>query len=578
VYTGPPPDAYTLITTPSGVGTVVGAIEDDGGPVGLDTETTGLDPLADRVRLLQVATGRATFLIDLFALSDPTAALAELFAVLARVEVVGHNLQFDLRFLARLGFTPGRVFDTQLASQVLHAGERTDTNALLRHALKDVAARELGRPMDKAGQLSDWAGLLTPGQLAYAAADAAVLVPLAESLREKLADADLTPTARLEMRALPGVAWASPVRVDAVAWAAIADAAAAEQTRLAEEMDALAPNGASLFGGRNWNSPDQVKAAFAGLGVTLDSTDDHALAALDHRLATLLRDYRAAAKRAGTYGRQWLVRHVGPDGRVLPSWHQLGAEYSGRMSCSGPNLQNVPRGADYRRCFVAGPGRVLVKADYSQIELRIAAKLTGERRMLDAYRTGQDLHSLTAAALLGKSAGAVTRADRQLAKAVNFGLLYGQSAEGLRAYAQANYGVGLSVGEAARHRETFFRTYPGLRTWHRSVGGAPADTRTLGGRRRVGVTRFSEKLNTPVQGTGADGLKAAIALLWERRAACPAATPVLFVHDEIVLEVPEADADAASAWLRRCMADAVAPLIDPVPVEVDVSVGRTWGG
>jgi DNA polymerase I-like protein with 3'-5' exonuclease and polymerase domains len=572
-------EGYALITSPADVVAIVGAIEDDGGPVGIDTETTGLDPLADRVRLLQVATGRSTFVIDLFALADPPAALAELFAVLAQVEVLGHNLQFDLRFLARLGFTPGRVFDTQLASQVLHAGERADNNALLRHALKDVAARELGRGVDKSEQTSDWSRpVLTPEQIAYAAADAAVLLPLAEALKQKLAEAGLTATAEVEMRALPGVAWAAPVRVDAATWTAIADTAAAEQVCLAGEMDALAPNGTSLFASRNWNSPDQVRAAFAGLGVTLDSTDDDALAALDHPLAALLRDYRAAAKRAGTYGRKWLAKHAGPDGRVLPSWNQLGAESSGRMSCSDPNLQNVPRGPDYRRCFVAGPGNVLLKADYSQIELRIAAKLTGERRMLDAYRSGQDLHALTAAALLGKPAAEVAKPDRQLAKAVNFGLLYGQSAKGLRAYALANYGVSLSLDEAVRHRETFFRTYPGLRRWHRSVGDGPTDTRTLGGRRRVGVTRFTEKLNTPVQGTGADGLKAAIALLWERRAECPGAVPVLFVHDEIVLEVPEADADAASAWLRRCMVDAVAPLLDPVPVEVEVSVGKTWGG
>jgi DNA polymerase-1 len=572
-------EGFTLITSPADVVAVVGAIEDDGGPVGLDTETTGLDPLVDRVRLLQVATGRGTFVIDVFALPDPPAALAELFAVLTQVEVLGHNLQFDLRFLARLGFTPGRMFDTMLASQVLHAGERGANNAVLRHGLKDVVARQLDRQLDKAEQKSDWSRpLLTLEQLAYAAADAEILVPLAEALRARLTAASLTATAEVEMRALPGVAWAAPVRLDAAAWTAIADTAAAEQVRLAGEMDALAPSGASLFDSRNWNSTDQVKTAFAGLGVTLDSTDDDALAAVDHPLAALLRDYRAAAKRVGTYGRKWLAKHAGPDGRVLPSWNQLGAGSSGRMSCSAPNLQNVPRGPAYRRCFVAGPGNVLVKADYSQIELRIAAKITGERRMLDAYRTGQDLHTLTAAALLGKPAAEVTKADRQLAKAVNFGLLYGQGADGLREYALSNYGVSMTADEAARHRRTFFRTYPGLRRWHRSIGDAPTDTRTLGGRRRVGVSRFTEKLNTPVQGTGADGLKAAIALLWERRAECPAAVPVLFVHDEIVLEVPEADADAASAWLKRCMVDAVAPLIDPVPVEVEVSVGKTWGG
>src|SRR5262249_62168984 len=108
------------------------------------------------------------------------------------------------------------------------------------------------------------------------------------------------------------------------------------------------------FGGRTWNSPEQVKAAFASLGITLNSTDDDALAAVDHSLARLLRDHRAAAKRVGTYGRAWVEKHAGADGRVLPSWNQLGAE-SGRMSCSDPNLQQIPRGSHYRKGFTAAP-------------------------------------------------------------------------------------------------------------------------------------------------------------------------------------------------------------------------------
>jgi DNA polymerase-1 len=246
------------------------------------------------------------------------------------------------------------------------------------------------------------------------------------------------------------------------------------------------------------------------------------------------------------------------------------------MSCKEPNLQQLPRDARYRRCFVAPPGRVLVMADYSQIELRAAAKIAGDRRMLAAYQSGEDLHTLTARSLLGKNE--VSMGDRQLAKAVNFGLLYGQGAAGLMRYALANYGVKLTEDEARRHREAFFRTYPGLRKWHRSVGDPAIETRTLAGRRRADVTAFTEKLNTPVQGTAADGLKRALALLWDRRAARPDAFTVLFVHDEIVIEAPEPDADLAAAWLRRAMIDGMAPLIDPVPVDVEVTVGPTWAG
>jgi DNA polymerase-1 len=175
-----------------------------------------------------------------------------------------------------------------------------------------------------------------------------------------------------------------------------------------------------------------------------------------------------------------------------------------------------------------------VKADYSQIELRIAAKITKDPKMLAAYRDGVDLHTLTARTLLGKDE--VAKADRQLAKAINFGLLYGMGAKNLRVYAKSNYGVTLTEDEAAAHRETFFATYTGLRNWHRRQKDGEIDTRTILGRRRLGVKHFSEKLNTPVQGSGADGLKAALANLWYRQDECPGAFPVLIVHDEIVVE------------------------------------------
>lgn len=443
--------------------------------------------------MLQIAAGDAVFVIDLFAFPDPAAALAALFEALARVEVVGHNLQFDLRFLAQLGFVPRRLFDTMLASRVLHAGDREDTGSRLGHKLGDVAARELARSPNKAEQKSDWSRpTLSPEQLRYAARDAAVLLPLAESLKAKLAAAGLTAAAELEMRALPGVAWVGPVGVDVAAWSAIATAAAAEVSRLCEEMTALAPNPNDLFDGRNWNSAEQVKQAFAGLGFTLASTEDAALAGIDHPLAGLLRDYRSTGMRAGTYGKAWLGEHVGPGARVLPSWNQLGAE-SGRMSCSDPNWQRVPRGSDYRKCFTAAPGCVLVKADYSQVELRIAAKVANEAVMIAAYRDGGDRHRLTAARVLGKDELAVTKADRQIAKSLNFGLLFGMGWKGLREYAQANYRVVLADEQAKGYRDAFFKAYPGLRQWHdRTRAGVKKrfdadptgahDVRTLAGR------------------------------------------------------------------------------------------------
>jgi DNA polymerase-1 len=274
-----------------------------------------------------------------------------------------------------------------------------------------------------------------------------------------------------------------------------------------------------------------------------------------------------------TYGTDWPKNLC--HGRIHAGWQQIGAE-SGRMGCNTPNLQNLPRDKRYRRCFVAPPGRVLVKADYFQIELRIAAKISKDEAMLSAYHDRVDLHTLTARRVLDLTE--VTPEQRQLAKAINFGLLYGMGARGFREYAKGQYGLDLTEEEAGRYRDAFFVAYPGLRRWHRSIPNHPISTRTLAGRRRLNTQVFTQKLNTPVQGTGADGLKLALALLWRRRDEVPGALPVLVVHDEIVVECDERQSEATSRWLKGAMVDGMAPLIDPVPVEVDVTVARTWAG
>jgi DNA polymerase I-like protein with 3'-5' exonuclease and polymerase domains len=417
--------------------------------------------------------------------------------------------------------------------------------------------------------------------LRYAALDADLPRRLHAVMAEKLTAAGLGGVVDLEHRALPTVVWLSTTGVgfDRDGWRANAESAKATADRLSGELDALAPprQQAELFGsGWKWDSPQDVTAVLMALGCSVESTKDNALVALDHPLAETLRDYRAARKLASTYGIDWLAH--APTGRIYAGWRQLGAN-SGRMACTKPNLQNLPRDIQYRRCLVGRAGHALVKADYSQIELRIAAKLAGEERMIAAYRAGQDLHTLTASQILGKAD--VTKADRLLAKAVNFGLLYGMGARGFRVYARSHYGVELTEREAQEYREAFFRTYPALRRSHQAVGRSgdnPIETRTLANRRCVGVRHFNEKLNLPVQGTGADGLKAALGLLWQRRRDCPGAVPVLVVHDEIVVECEADRANAAAAWLKQAMLDGMAPLVAPVPVEVEVTSAPTWGG
>jgi DNA polymerase I len=576
VHTIPDHDAapFVVVADAAGLETVLAALADTS-LVGLDTETTGLNPRTDHLRLLTLTTdtcdgGRIIYIVDCFAV-DPR----PLFEPLAERPIVCHNAVFDLGFLAALDITPDVVHDTMILSQLVH-GTRHPRGF---HGLGQVVERELGRALDKTNQTSDWSGDLTQEQLAYAALDAAILPDLYAALTTKVKAAGLTRVAEIERRCLPAMAWlcqsGAPLYVDG--WETLASEGADEAKVLADKLGAEAPPlpGSLLLGeGWNWDSPAQVKEVFAALGVKLESTDDDALAAISHPLAELIRQYRSKQKLAGTYGLNWYGNAL-QDGRVHAGWKQIGAD-SGRMACSTPNLQNLPRDHRYRRCFRAPAGRVLVKADYSQVELRIAAKIANEKAMLDAYTRGEDLHTQTARKVLGIEA--VTKQHRQLAKALNFGLLYGMGVNGLRMYAQSQYGVALTHEEARDYRQAFFTAYPGLARWHRSITDGPLDTWTLARRRRAGVTRFTEKLNSPVQGTGADGLKMALTYLWERRADCLGAFPVLVVHDEIVVEADADQADAAAAWLKAAMIDGMAPLLNPVPCEVDVKIGRTWAG
>jgi DNA polymerase-1 len=568
---------YLLVTDPAELPTVVAAI-DNSTLIGLDLETTGLNPRTDRVRLLSLAVETIddtmfTYMVDCCAL-DPS----PLWDALAGKELTIHNAAFDLAFLSRLGFVPGTVHDTLLMARALAAGGPDFHHCTLR----DCVRRELDYDLDKAGQREDWSGMITPDMRAYAVRDAVAHRRLYEALLAEVEKADLTKTVRIEERALPAFVWLalSGAPFDRDAWQALADQARRDAADLAQRLDEAAPDRPGYLGTAgawSWDSPQQVKLAFEAAGWPVQDTEDETLAGIEHPLADLLRQYRAAMKRVGTYGEDWL-HHVADDGRIYPSWNQMGS-VAGRTSCSEPNLQQVPRDKRYRRCFAAPPGRILVKADYSQLQLRIAAKVANEARMLAAYRAGEDLHTLTAQQITDKSD--VTKDDRQIAKAVNFGLLFGLGAKGLRGYARSNYGLKLTEGQAKEYRAAFFRTYPGLERWHKRAGNSRAkECRTLGGRRRLldDKTPYTHRLNAPVQGTEADGAKLAMGLLWERRAECPETFPVLFNHDEIVVEADAGQGKAAAAWARQAMVDAMAPLIDPVPVEVEVKIGRTWAG
>jgi DNA polymerase I len=288
---------------------------------------------------------------------------------------------------------------------------------------------------------------------------------------------------------------------------------------------------------------------------------------------------KAVEKKATTFGVDYL-QHVHPaTGRIHASYAQLGSE-AGRMSCRDPNVQQVPHEGAYRACFRAGAGRVLVRCDYQQIELAVVAELAGDRRMLSALAAGDDLHRLTAASLYGVPPEAVAPEQRAFAKSVNFGSLFGQGAGGLVRQAGAQ-GIALSAGQARAFLARFDRAWPALAAWRRArLGSREPVLRTVGGRQRVLApdARATFRLNTPVQGTAADGFKAALGALWATRGRCPSGAPVLLVHDELVVECDEAEAQEAVAWVQEAMEAGMTRYVQRAPVRVEATVSRSWGG
>jgi DNA polymerase I-like protein with 3'-5' exonuclease and polymerase domains len=338
-------EGFVLVERPEALGMVLAAVEESV-RVGLDIETTALDPRKGAIRLVQLAPDRCTavYLLDVAALAGHLPG-HPLWDVLADATAVGANLPFDLGFLhTHFGYVHrGPVLDLVLLSRLLTAGGPD----WRKNSLDDIARRELGIELDKSLQDGrHWTGPLTDAHLRYAAADVAHLHELAARLEKKAGEEGLAQAGNIEARALPAFLWLarSGVAFDRTAWDILTRQAEQAAKELAERLDAAAPPRSGCLisqGAWDWNSPQQVKEAFEAAGIHLESTEDEALAPVDHPMAALLREYRAAQKCVSTYGTDWGAR-AHRDGRIYANWNQLGS-VAGRTSCSAPNLQQVPR-------------------------------------------------------------------------------------------------------------------------------------------------------------------------------------------------------------------------------------------
>ncbi|MBZ0142931.1 MAG: DNA polymerase I [Rhodocyclaceae bacterium] len=569
-----------------------------------DTETTSLDPMQARLvgMSFAVADGEAAYLplAHRYAAVPQQLTFDEALARLApwlespRHAKVGQNLKYDMHVLANHGLRlAGVAHDTLLESYVVESDKGHDMDSMaLRHL--GIATIKYDEVTGKGASRIGFDQVDIERAAEYAAEDADVTLRLHEALHPRLAE-----EARLEalyrdievpvMQILFRME-RNGVLVDAPQLERQGQQLGLRMMEIERQAHEVAKQPFNL------NSPKQIqeilfeREKLPVLKKTpsgAPSTDEEVLEqlALDYPLPKLILDYRGMAKLKSTYADK-LPRSVDPTtGRVHTNFAQSVA-VTGRLASSDPNLQNIPirteEGRRIRQAFVAPAGSKIVSADYSQIELRIMAHLSGDRGLLDAFAQGEDIHRATAAEVFGATPADVTGEQRRYAQVIHFGLIYGMSAFGLARQ------LGLERGAAQSYIDRYFARYPGVANYMESTRLQARDkgyVETVFGRRlwlpeiksaaparRQAAERAA--INAPMQGTAADIIKLAMIAVqrWLDGAGMQSLL-ILQVHDELVLEVPEAELEAVRRELPKLMAG-VAQL--SVPLVAEVGVGANW--
>ena len=597
------PGDYELVTTPARLDAWIDRLR-DAALIAFDTETSSLDPM--RAELVGVS----------FAVEPKHAAYVPLAhdypgvpaqlpreTVLAALKPIledpsrpklGQNLKYDINVLSNHGITlRGLAHDTMLESYVLASTQRHDMDTLAKRHLgydtlhyEDVAG--------KGAKQIPFSQVDLDTACRYSAEDADITLRLHETLWPRFAGEPRLREVyeRIEIALAPVLARMEQrgVRIDTAALKRQSHELALRMHELTTQAHAVAGHAFSL------DSTRQLAAIlFEELGLPAlvktpggqPSTNEEALEAIAdrHELPRLILEYRGLAKLRSTYTEK-LADSVNPrTGRVHTCYGQAIAA-TGRLSSSDPNLQNIPirteEGRRIRQAFIAPDGWKIVAADYSQIELRIMAHLSGDAGLLSAFHGNQDVHRATAAEVFGLPLDQVDPNQRRAAKAINFGLMYGMSAFGLARQ------LGVGRGEAQDYMARYFSRYPGVREFMdrvREQAHRDGYVETVFGRRlhldyihsrnqaqRAGAERAA--INAPMQGTAADIIKRAMISVddWLTRQH-ERARMLMQVHDELVLEVREDAVDEIVAGLRERMAKA-AEL--SVPLVVDVGVGANW--
>ncbi|HIF9502506.1 TPA: DNA polymerase I [Photobacterium damselae] len=509
---------------------------------------------------------------------------------------IGQNLKYDASVIARYGIEmQGIKYDTMLESYVYNS-------VVGRHDMDSLALRYLEHKNISFEEIAGKGkGQLTFNQIdleqagPYAAEDADITLRLHNALYPKVsADEKLLHVfSDIEMPLVPVLS-----RMERTGVLIDSMKLSAQSQEIAQRLDELEKRAFEIADQEfNLSSPKQLQAIlFEKMGLPVlkktpsgtPSTNEEVLQelALDYPLPKLILEYRGLAKLKSTYTDK-LPKMVNPaTGRVHTSYHQA-VTATGRLSSSDPNLQNIPvrndEGRRIRQAFIAPQGYKVLAIDYSQIELRIMAHLSGDKALLDAFCHGKDIHAATAAEILGLPLEQVSSEQRRRAKAINFGLIYGMSAFGLAKQ------LDMGRGEAQEYMNTYFERYPGVLEYMettRTVASEQGYVETLFGRRlylpdiksRNGLRRKAAEraaINAPMQGTAADIIKRAMVLVdeWIGQQESGRVRLLMQVHDELVFEVQESEIESVAQEIKTLMESAAQ--LD-VPLIADIGYGENW--
>lgn len=564
--------------------------------IGLDLETTSFEPWLGEIRLTQLWVDGKIWVIDLFE-TKTLSPVAEALGTSKGIKVI-QNAKFEQKWmLLKYGVELWPVFDTFRASAMIHNGRDFS------HDLYSVARRELSvePTVDDLGG-SNWGGKLQKRQYDYAAWDVLHLAEMRTVLKNGLTKNGLLRVALYEFGAILPEATIelNGMRLDEDQWLAVSADNAKKTQELGSRlrMELPHPRGQTAFPGMesdiNLNSHQQMLKIFHIMGLKVENTQESSLAmvASESELVQRFMKYRKVSKALSSFGPDYLNHIDKLTERIHADYYPM--LLSGRYACNNPNLSQIPRGKHWRECFCCLPSRTMVGADYSQIELRFLAEMSGDKVLRRVYKDGGDVHRQTAAIVCGVDPEKVTGDQRQDAKPVNFGFSFGMGVERFILYALTNYGIHFSEKKAKGFKNKFFRTYTGVKSWHKKMIAAGERThmsRTIAGRLRYleGDQFHNEFLNHPIQGGNADGMKASLPKVYQGLKKLNGGTPPVFllgaksgmvhlVHDEIITETdndPEM-ADAVEKVLHKGMWEGMTPLLKHVPVVVEGGKGASW--